>query len=73
MVIESKGRNIEFGEISIGFDYRKGYKKIVNQIKKSNVYTQEAGAEISRIKELLEKIKFDVKLKLVRGHEDPIE
>jgi len=46
-MIESKGRNIEFGEISIGFDYRKGYKKIVNQIKKSNVYAQEAGVEIS--------------------------
>ena len=43
----------------------------MNQIKKSNACAQEAGAEISRIKELIEKIKFEVKLKLVRGHEDP--
>lgn len=53
--IESKGRHIEFGEISIRFDHRKGFKKIVNQIKKSSVYAQEAGAKISRIKELIEK------------------
>ena len=32
---------------------------------------QEAGAEISMIKTLLRKIKFEVRLKLVRGHEDP--
>ena len=43
----------------------------MNQIKKDNVYAQEAGAKISQIKELIEKIKFEVKLKLVRGHEDP--
>ena len=54
-VIESKGRHIEFGEINIGFDYRNGCKKIVNQIKKNNMHAQEAGAEISRIKELIKK------------------
>lgn len=49
-VIESKGRNIKFGEIDIGFDYRNWCEKIVNQIKKRNMHAQEAGADILRIK-----------------------
>ena len=36
------------------------------------MHAQEAGAEISRIKDLWEKIKFDVKLKLAREHKDLI-
>ena len=52
-VIEAKGRHIDEGEITIGFDLRKAHKKIINDIKQSNDYTQESGAEISRIKDLL--------------------
>ena len=65
-VIKLKGQCIEFREISIGFDHRREHKKIVNQIKKSDVCGQEAGAKIEWIKELIEKIKFEIKLKLER-------
>ena len=58
-------------ERPVYLNYKKGYKKIVNQVQKSNMHAQEAGAEISMIKTLLRKIKFEVRLKLVRGHEDP--
>ena len=69
--IEVKGRQIEEGELCVGFDHRKACEKIVSQIRRTNDYAQESGSEISRIKELLEKIKFDIKLRLVRGHDDP--
>jgi len=52
-VMEYKGQHIEEGKISIGFDHRQAYKKIVSQIKRNNVYAQESGAEISCIKDLL--------------------
>ena len=64
-VLEAKGRQITEGEISIGFDCRKVCKKIVQDIRRTNDHAQESGAEISRIKELIHKIKFDVKIKLV--------
>ena len=35
-VLERKGRHIEQGEIRIGFDHKKGYKKIIKSILKSN-------------------------------------
>ena len=37
------------------------------------MYAQEAGAEIAMIKKLLEKIKFEVEIELVRGYEKEIE
>lgn len=58
--IEVKGRHTNEGEINIGFDLRKAHKKIIKNIKKSNEYVEESGAEISRIKNLLQKIKFDI-------------
>ena len=45
----------------------------MRNILKSNEYAQEAGAEISMIKRLLRKIKFDVNIHLVCGHENEIE
>ena len=41
----------------------------MESIRKSNEYAQELGAEIAKIKSLLEKIKFIVKIKLIPGHE----
>ena len=70
-VIEAKGRQIDEGKICIGFDCRKAYKKIMSHLRRTNDYAQESGAEISRIKELLQRIKFEVEIKLVRGHQNP--
>ena len=68
--IEEKGRHINEGAIRIGFDLRKAHKKIINNIKRSNEYALESGAEISRIKYLLDKIKFEVRIMLVRGKDN---
>ena len=48
-------------------------KKIVSRIKHNSIYAQESGAEISRIKDLLQKIKFEVKIKFIRGNIDQPE
>jgi len=37
-ILEQKGHHIRSGKIKIGFDNRKQYRKIKNDIKKSNVY-----------------------------------
>ena len=71
-VIERKGRGIEEGKIVIGIDNKKAYRKIVNEIKKSNKYTQEAGAEIAMIKRVIKKINFKVEILLVREYENDI-
>ena len=71
-VIERKGRNINHGKITIGIDYKRVYRKIVTKIKKSSEYAQEAGAEIAEIKRLLKDIKFEVEIKLLKGHEENI-
>ena len=39
-------------------------------IRRANVHAQESGVEISRIKELLQKIKFEVNINLIRGNDD---
>ena len=72
-VLEEKGRHIMEGEVTIGFDCKKAHKKIIKEILKSNEYAKEARSEIAMIKKLLDKIKFNVVLKLMRGHEDEIE
>ena len=57
----------------MGFDYERGHKKIVKSLLKSNEHAKEAWGEIAMIKKLLNKIKFNVTLKLVRRYEDEIE
>ena len=59
--------------MTIGFDCKRGCKKIVKSLLTSNEYAKEAGKEIVMIKKLLNKIKFNVTLKLVRRYEDEIE
>ena len=61
-ILEKKGRHIQSGGIKIGFDNKKGYRKIVEKITRSNMLAQEAGAEISMIKKLIGKIKFEVEI-----------
>ena len=64
-VLEQRGRQIRNSKVKIGFDNRKHHCKIVYSLKKSNVYAQEAGAEIAMIKKLLNKIQFEVEIILV--------
>ena len=70
-VIEAKGQQIDEGELCIGFNCRKAYAKIMSDLRRTNDCAQESRAEISRIKELIQRIKFEVKIKLVRGHKNP--
>lgn len=49
-VLERKGQHVSEGEIRIGFDYKKGHKKIMKSILKCNVCAEEAGAEMPMIK-----------------------
>ena len=71
-VLERRGRHINEGCIEIGFDNKKQYQRLMNRMKKSNMWAQEAGAEVAMIKYQLKKIKFEVKIKLIRGHEKQI-
>ena len=68
-VLKKRGRNMNDSKIVIGIDYRRAHRKTLESIRKSNEYAQESGAEIAKIKSLLEKIKFDVEIKLILGHE----
>ena len=52
----------------IGVDNRRVYKKIIEDIKNSGVFVQDAGAKISQIKQLLNEIKYELKIKLTRGY-----
>ena len=71
-VIERRGRHIENGSVDIAFDNKRHYRQITNDIRKSNMYAQEAGGEIARIKDLLQRIKFNVNIHLIKSHEKVI-
>ena len=49
-------------------DYRYIYNKIIISNKEISNITKEASTEIAQIKRFSEKIKFEVKLKLIRGY-----
>jgi len=72
-VIERKGKHIREEKIQIGFDNRQAYKKIVQKLMKPSIYTREAGAEIARIKRIMDKVSFEIEIRLIRGHEAPKE
>ena len=71
-ILERKGRHIDYGKVQIGFDNRIAYRKIVEQITKASIFAQDAGAEIAQIKALMRKIKFEVEITLVKGHEKTV-
>ena len=72
-VIAHKGKHIEEGEIVIGFDNRKMFKRLTSPIRRNSVYAQESGAEISRIQDLLATIKFSVNIRLVKSSKDSVD
>ena len=49
-----------------GFESKRAFRKIINKLNKSNIYAQEAGAEIVIIKHIIAKIKFNIKIILVK-------
>ena len=67
-VSERRGRHIEEVKITIGVDNRKSHDKVVNAIRKTSEHAQNAGAEIAQIKKVINKIKCEIKIKLVKGH-----
>ena len=69
--IERKGRNITSRKIEIAFDNRISYRRIVEEIAKLIVYSKDAGAEIAKIKKIIERSPFKIKLHLVKEHEAP--
>jgi len=71
-VLERRGRHINQGSITIGFDNKKHQRNIVNEIHKSNVYAMEAGSEIAAIKEKMKQINFQVNIVWNKGHEKEI-
>ena len=58
IVLERRGRHINHSKITIGFDNRKHYQNIVNELHKSNNYVIEAGSKVVEIKKEIEEIKF---------------
>ena len=67
-VIEKKGRHILSGKMTIGLDNRKVYQAIVKGIVKASLFSQDGEAEIARIRQLIKRIRFEIELKLIRGH-----
>ena len=61
-MLEKKGQHISKGNMKIGFNRKKGHKKIVKSMLKYNEHAKEAGREIAMTKKLLCKIKFNVTL-----------
>ena len=67
-MIEKKGRDITRGLITIGIDNRKVHRKLVEDIMKTSMHVQDAGAIVAQIRRLLSRIKFEVQIKLIKGH-----
>ena len=44
------------------------YRNLVESAKKSNTPIQEVSAEITMIKQIIKKIKFEIVIKLVKDH-----
>ena len=66
-VLEKKGWHLNQGDMKMGFNHKKGHKKIVKLISKCNEHAKKAGREIAMMKKLLDGIKFNITLQLVRG------
>ena len=65
--MERSGRHIRNRKLQIDFDNREQCQNAVERIRKSNACEQEARAEVTMIKRILSKIKFEIEIKLIRG------
>lgn len=68
VVQEKKGKNINEGKVIVGIDNRKVRKRIVEEIKKTSANAGDAGAEIVEMKEILNRIQFEIEFKLIRDY-----
>ena len=64
-VIHKKSKHMQHGSIEIGFDNRKAYKNITAKVVKPSQYTQDGGAAIARIKQIINEAAFEIKLTLI--------
>ena len=65
MIVIEKRKKHQQQQIIIDFNNRQAYKRITKEIRKSNEYMQEAGAEIAIIKKKIKNIKFNVEIKFI--------
>ena len=72
VTLEKRGRNVNSGKVTVGLDNRKAHIGIVEEIKRNSEVTKDAGAEIIEMKNIVNRIKFDVEFKLIRGHSPTI-
>ena len=59
-VLERKGRHISSGLVIIGFDNRKVYQKIVEEVTKASNYAQDVGTGIVQIQRVIKSISYDI-------------
>jgi len=64
-VIHKKSKHIQHGSIQIGFDNRTIYKAIQSTGMKPTQYTQDGGAAITRMKQIIEEATITIKLILI--------
>ena len=64
-VINKKSKHIQHGKINIGIDNRKLRKTIIEKVMKPAQYTQDGGAVITRIKEIIKEASIEIKLTLI--------
>ena len=67
-LLRIKGREITSGKIKIGFDNRSSHRRIIQEIMKPSICTQEAGAEIMQIRRIIKEVTFEIDLVLVKGY-----
>ena len=54
----------------IGIDNRKMHNKVANAIRKTSKHAQNTGAAMAQIKKVTNKMKCEIKVKLVKGHKE---
>jgi len=65
-VISRKSKHISHGSIEIAVDNKKVYRAITNELPKPTQYSQDGGAAITRIKELINESTITIKLILTK-------
>ena len=70
-MLERNRRYVLNSKIQIDFDNRASCREIVNQIVKPSIFAQGIRAEIMQIKSMIQKVRFEIGILLVKGYETP--